>query len=441
MEGNRKVLVISYYFPPSGGPGVQRVLKFVKYLPEFGWEPVVLTVNEDADFPARDESLLADIPEDVKVYRTFIPEPYKIYRKFTGKNPNEPVDIATLSENSNKKITDNISNFIRSNFFVPDARVGWLPFALAKGLKVIKQEKINLVFSSAPPYTCHLIGMGLHEFTNRPWVADFRDSWVGWLSTPKRYGLPAKLEKYYEHRTIKEATKIITVSEGVRQDLEGRCKTGQRDKWTVLPNGFDSEDFRKIKDNYHSRKFTITYTGSLYGKRNPHYFLTAVEEAFKANPAIRADLSLIFVGRVDNHVKKMLTGRQLMDIAEFTGYVSHQESIRFLLKSDILLLIIDDDPKSTGIIPGKLFEYLGSGRPVLALAPPDGEAAKLIRNTCTGVVVSLKEIEKIKNTILSYYNMWKAGKLGKGTVNIDKIKKYERRETTKKLAKIFNELI
>lgn len=397
----RRVLVIAYYFPPSGGPGVQRTLKFVKYLPELGWEPVVLTAR-DADYPALDPSLLDEVPKGIRVYRTFIPEPYRLYRKLTGRSAGEAVDIATLTRTSvdKSKLSERVAEFVRSCFFIPDARVGWLPFAVRAASRVIRKERVEVLYSSAPPYTCHLIGLALKKRFGLPWVADFRDSWVGWLSAPTRPSLPHRIDCALERAVLKNADKILTVSRGIAEDLQKRNPDLDESKWTILPNGYDRADFEGVRPAGDHSRFTITYTGSLYGPRNPETLLMALEELLQERPEIGRQLKLRFVGRIGKAIEEMLRKPGWDSMVEIVPYVSHQESIGYLLGSDAALLIIDDAPANRGILTGKLFEYLGAGKPILALAP-EGDAAELIRELRAGQVVYPKDVQGIREALLS----------------------------------------
>jgi len=437
----RRVLVTSYYFPPSGGSGVQRTLKFVKYLPQFGWEPIVLTVR-DADYPARDESLLDEVPKEIRVYRTFIPEPYRLYRKLTGRKADEALDIATLTRTTaeKRKLSERVAEFVRSCFFIPDARVGWLPFAVCAASRLIHREGITALYSSAPPYTCHLIGLGLKKRFALPWVVDFRDSWVGWLSAPTRPSIPHRMDRQLERAVLKNADRILTVSRGVAEDLKKRNPDLQDGRWVVLPNGYDRSDFEGVKPLGPDGRFTLTYTGSLYGPRNPETLLLAVESLLKERPQLRGRLKLRFVGRIGKAIEEMLRKPEWDGLVEIVPYVSHQESIGYLLSSDVALLIIDDAPANRGILTGKLFEYLGAGKPVLALAP-EGDAAELIRELHAGRVVHPKDVQGIRDALLSFYQDWQPG--GRLTLTMDRhaIEQFERRNLTRRLAEVFNELL
>ncbi|MDZ7402003.1 MAG: glycosyltransferase family 4 protein [candidate division KSB1 bacterium] len=432
--------MIAYYFPPSGGAGVQRTLKFVKYLPSVGWEPVVLTAR-DADYPAYDESLLAELPPKLTVYRSYIPEPYQLYRKLTGRQMNEAVDIATLSRDAvqKKKFSERLAEWIRGSFFIPDARVGWLPFAVALGLKAIKHEGIDVIYSSAPPYTCHLIGYWLKKLTGRPWVADFRDSWVGWLSSAKRPKWPDKFDRYLEHSVLKSADRILTVSSGIAQDLGGRHPELVDGRWLLLPNGYDGADFEGVSAYPPNDKMVITYTGSLYGHRNPESLLQALAELLTELPELQQQLQLTFVGRIGGFIEDMLRQPTFQGMVEIIPYVPHQQSIQYLLASHVLLLIIDDAPANKGILTGKLFEYLGARKPILALAP-EGDAAELICELKAGIVVHPSNIQQIKEALRNLYLRWKKNELNNAQLDETKVRSFDRRELTRRLGEVMREV-
>jgi glycosyltransferase involved in cell wall biosynthesis len=442
MKPTKKVLLVTYYFPPSGGAGVQRCLKFVKYLREFGWEPVVLTAR-DADYPAFDETLLREIPDGVAVYRSKIFEPYNFYRKLTGKKIGESMDIATLSRDSTqkRKLSERFAEWIRSWIFIPDARIGWKYFAVKMGREIIRKEKIDVILSSAPPYTCHLIGQALSRQSGRPWVCDFRDSWVGWLSAAKRSGLPHQIELKMEGRVLQHAHRILTVSPGVQEDLLSRHPELRDDRWLLLPNGYDASDFQNITPLPPDGpgKLTITYTGSLYGNRNPNYLFQAVRELLQEDPTWRDDLRFNFVGRVGQSIQNLLNDAEFAGMVQLIPYLAHQESIQYLLSADLLLLIIDDAPANRGILTGKLYEYLGARKPILALAP-EGNAADLIRDVKAGFVVPPKNVAAIKQTLREIRIRWKNQSLETGLFDAEKIRALDRKALTAQLAQILNPL-
>ena len=433
----KKVLIIAYYFPPSGGAGVQRTLKFVKYLRLFGWEPIVLTAK-NADYPAYDESLLNELPQNLKVYRSKIIEPYKTYRRLTGKSHDSSADIATLtlSDSQKQRWSEKVSEWVRSTFFVPDARMLWYFFAVRLGKKIIAKENITLIYSSAPPYTTHLIGNKLHKQSGLPWVADFRDSWIGWLSTPQwRPKLSRFVENRMEESVLKNASKIITVSGGVKQDLLGRHPFFNDDRWLLLPNGYDLNDFKNVQPTTKSNRITITYTGSMYGNRNPEYLLQALEGLVIKHPEIMDKILIRIIGRVGGPILERIYGSTVAALFEIISYVPHLKSLEYLLSTDVALLIIDDAPANKGILTGKLFEYIGSGKPILALAP-DGDASDLITSEKIGTVISPKDVDAIRDYLLSLITK---------PINLDRkktvLEKFDRKNLTGELAEIFDNLI
>lgn len=433
----KNLLIVSYYFPPSGGPGVQRVLKFVKYLREFDIRPVVLTVA-DGDFPARDESLLKEIPADAKVYRTKLFEPYSLYRTLTGKPAGAPVDVNNIPKAGEKRsLTENISGFIRSNFFIPDARIGWLPYAVSAAMKIIETEKIDCLYSSSPPYTCSLIARRLKHKTRLPWIAGFRDPWTGFLSTPVRYGLAKQLDEYLERSVYQDCDRMEVAWQGIKQDFSRKYPDIDSNKCVHIENGFDDEDIPATVFT-RNEKFTVTYTGSMYGKRSPKQFLDAVRSLVRQGKVDANKIKLKFIGRFGAEMTPLFEEAPLKDSIEVHGYMPHGESVLELLRSDALLLVVDDTPDSAEIVPGKVYEYIGTARPVITLAL-DGAIASLIRETNAGAVADFRKPEEIETVFLKYYDAFQRGdKLWRGKES--EIKKYTRRESAKKLAGLVHEL-
>jgi hypothetical protein len=433
----KKVLIITYYFPPSGGPGVQRVLKFVKYLPQFGWEPIVLTV-ENGDFPARDESLLKEIPPATKVYRTKIFEPYRIYRRLTGKPANAPVDVENIPHGNRKKsFAESIAGFIRSTFFIPDARIGWMPYAMSTAMKIVQNEKINAIYSSSPPYTTSLIARALCHRTKLPWIAGFRDPWIGFISSPNRWLLPRKLDEYLERAVYTEANLIEAAWRGILMDFQKKYPNVDQKKCVHLPNGYDSEDYPAIDMNPNERCIVV-YAGSMYGRRNPKTFLQAIEELVVEGKIDRKKFLLRFIGRFGTEVKEMLEQSPIRESIEVISYLPHSESIKHLMQSDALLLVVDESKESAEIVPGKVFEYIGAKRPIIALAK-EGAIADIIRETNSGFVVHNQDIPAIKQAFVECYAnfLYHRKKLEQ---NIEAIKKYERREISRQLAELLDGL-
>ena len=431
MAQLKKVLIISYYFPPSGGPGVQRVLKFVKYLPDFGWEPVVLTVD-GGDFPARDDSLLHEIPVSTKVHRTKIFEPYRLYRTLTGKPASAPVDVENIPLGASKRsVAERLSGFVRETFFIPDARIGWYPYALPAAREIVRKEGIEAIYSSSPPYSTAVIARDLHRKTKLPWIAGFRDPWIGFISSPDRWSFPRKIDKNLERSVYEEASLVECAWRGIVMDFQQKYPDVNPLKCLHLPNGFDPDDYPRHEQLPHD-KFTVTYTGSMYGRRNPATFLAAVENLVEEGKVDRNKIRLRFIGRFGAEVRGIFESSGVRGAIDVVSYLPHGESIRALLEADCLLLVVDESKESEEIVPGKVFEYLGARKPVLALAP-EGAVAELIRETASGKVVHNQDVTGIGNAFVECYENFvyhRANFEPKG----EKIKQYERREITRRLA-------
>jgi len=428
---------------------VQRVLKFVKYLPEFGWNPIVLTVK-DGDFPARDESLLKEVPVDVDVHRTDIFEPYDLYRKLTGKSKTTAVDVNNIDGGSKSRLSDKLAEFIRATFFIPDARIGWKKHAVREGKNVIDAERPDIIFSSSPPYTCALIAMELKKYAEKkygkpmPWVSDFRDAWTDYLTTPNRWFLPKKIDRKYERTTLDIADTVTIVASGMKDDFERKYpEVSAKTDFALLRNGFDSDDYKHTTvSDAKNDKFTIVYTGSMYGKRNPYYLLDTIAELVTDGKVDKNKIKFIFVGRLGSEIIDHINNSPLKDTIEIVSYVPHSVSIDYLMKADAMLLLIDEDKYSKMILSGKVFEYLGAsaitGKPVFAIAG-EGEARDLLIETKAGVITPHHEPEALKENYLKLYNGFFENNTAILPASDKKaIEAYERKLLTKKLAEIFD---
>lgn len=434
----KRVLIVTYYFPPSGGPGVQRVLKFVKYLPEFGYEPAVLTV-QDGDFPARDESLLSEIPPGVPVHRTPILEPYAVYRALTGKRKGEAVDVNTNYRPGTKvSWRERLAQGVRGALFIPDARVGWLVHGIPKGVDVVRKWNADLIFSSSPPYTCALLGRAISRRTGRPWVFELRDPWTGFLSAPVRHGLPRRLDRHLEKSCAAEASRLVMAWSGIGRDLLEKHPDLDRSRFRLVENGFDPDDLAVEPKKFD--RFTMVYTGSMYGVRNPDTLLQAVARLLATGRVKPDEMRIVFVGRFGNEVRSMFQRPEVREVVQEIGHLPHSESVRYTLGADVLLLVVDDVKGSEGIVPGKVFEYLGSRRPVLAVAP-EGDVADLVRRTGAGVVVNQDDVEGMASAL----EKWIVERRTTGKVTFAgsdvEIQKLSRRHRTGLLAGIFDEVL
>jgi hypothetical protein len=438
------VLFVTYYFPPAGGPGVQRILKYIKYLKEYGWTPVML-VPLDPEYQARDESLLRELPHDLIIHRAPIFEPYDLYRKFTGKAKGMSLDVNVIKEEGAKRsASEYIAELIRGTFFIPDARVGWYRAAVAEGKKILQRYPIRAIYSSSPPYTPALIARSLAKISGLPWIAGFRDPWTGFHNTPDRWWLPKRIDRALEHSVFSRSTLVEVAWKGIAADAQGKYPDLKRAKFVHIPNGFDNTDFAepdiRVRAQLPSNeKFTITYSGSLYGPRNPLSFLQAVELLIESGRVDPSKLKLRFVGRFGGEIHDMLERELIQPLVEKLDYVPHAEAVEILLKSDALLLIVDDVPTVASIVPGKVYEYLGAMRPLIAIAPRESAIAELLAATGAGRAVDQADISGQAELIADLYEDWLARNSG-GIVKPhfelkpEVIEQYDRRIETGTLA-------
>jgi len=366
-----KVLIITYYWPPSGGAGVQRWLKFTKYLPSAGWTPFILTVKpECAAYPFRDPSLYGDIPLDIEVFRTKATNYFSLYSKDNSKIPS-----AGFAGNRGKGFKDKISRFIRGNFFIPDPRKGWNRYAFKEAVRIIHEENISHVITTSPPHSTQLIGLKLkRRFPHIRWIADLRDPWtdIYYYEMFKPTRVARMIDRSFEKKVLTKSDLIITVGYSLAEHL--REKAGiEEGKIHVLHNGYDEEDFESLTPAK-PEVFTVTYVGTL----SEAYPVNAFLEAVKGLVANEKPLKLRFVGSVHDTVMEKIVSAGLKDSSEFIPYSDHPEAIKMMMEASLLLLIIPDHPTSKMIITGKLFEYIATGKPVLFIGPPDGEAAQLL---------------------------------------------------------------
>jgi glycosyltransferase involved in cell wall biosynthesis len=431
-----KVLIISYYWPPAGGPGVQRVLKFVKYLRQFDWEPFVLTVK-NGEFHAIDYSLARDIPEGIHVFKTSSIEPGSLYRKFVGINTRDSIDVAVLTE-ENPGWKKRISNWIRLNCFIPDAKIGWKPFAVHTGKKIIKQVHPDIIFSSSPPPTVHLIAQKLARWSGIKWVADFRDPWINiyhYHKAPK-CRLAKRIDVRLENKVRQRADRIITVSEGF-------FKTHTSTPEYVISNGFDDDDYQPPPDkkfSHNHKKFTICYMGSLKARQYIDTFFNVLEDIQSKYPDKKPQITLKFIGRIPPFIESKIRKKNIDVEFEFAGYLDHHKALQDAAHADMLLLIIGKSHISKSILTGKLFEYLMLAKPILAYGPLKGAAHRVLMQTKSGEMFDYQDLSGPAEFIEKQIIRWRKGKT---ELPIDhfEIKKYSRKEQTRQLVEIFKELI
>jgi len=429
-----RVLIITYYWPPTGGAGVHRWLKFVKYLRAFNWEPIVYT-PANPQMPAIDETLLLDIPENLTVIKKNIREPYDLYKKFLGINKNEKINPGFIQEKHKPKIAEKISIWIRGNLFIPDARKFWINPSTKFLLKYLKENKINVIVSSGPPHSLHLIALKLHKKTKIPWLADFRDPWTEidfynqLMLTPIANRIHHKMEK----KVLTTADRVVTISNNCALNMQKICNRNI----DVITNGFDEPDFINNK-NIIPDKFRISHIGALNRDRNPDFLWETLSELIDENSGFARDLQIELVGKTDISVMEKIKSCRLLNFTQKIDYLTHNEAVEHEFSAAVLLLLINNTPASEGIAPGKLFEYLATRRPVLCIGPENGDSATIITETNSGKVVPFNDKMKLKKTILELYANFKKGIFVNENSNIQK---YQRRELTRQLADLLDSML
>lgn len=423
----KKILIITYYWPPSGGAGVQRWLKFSKFLPEFGYEPIILTVDERvASYAQLDHSLLAEINPGMAVHRTETFEPYNLYRKLSNKK-----EIPYGGFSNQKKITlfEKFSRFIRGNLFVPDPRKGWNKYAYKKAAELIRKEQIEVVVTSGPPHSTHLIGKKLKRNFGIKWIADFRDPWTDIYYYKDLYhiGLITWYDRKLEESVLSEADKIITVSGEVGKLLLKRIPDSSS-KIAVIPNGYDNTDFENTEP-VHNEMFTITYTGTI----SMTYRIEQFAEAVCLLPGkVKEGIKIRFIGNVPDEIVNLFYLKGIGEMVEVMGYLPHKQAVSQMKGASMLLMSIPDTPDNKGIVTGKLFEYLAACKPILAIGPKGGDVEILIDKCKAGKLFTYQDIEGMKNYILETYQQYLNGN---SDFNSTGIGSYTRKNLTEELSR------
>ena len=427
----KKVLIITYYWPPAGGPGVQRVLKFIKYLPESGWQPIVLTVAK-GEYPALDRSLESEIPENCIVYKTRHIEPNILYKSFTGMKVDAPIPVAVLTErqlNWRKRI----AHFIRLNFFIPDAKILWMPFAMHTGSRIIKEHKPDLILSSSPPPTVHLIARRMKKKYSLKWIADLRDPWTDIYSVQLtgKSSITRRSENRLERNVLIDADEIITVSPALEKKFAS--KFGDHTRITVIPNGFDLDDFSETDKPMVSKKFTIVHTGKISATQNPVRLFQTFEHMLQTLNGFKNDFELILVGNISSEIRESIREHGIEACVTETGYVDHKKAIEYMQRAAILLLLIPNTPDNRGILTGKVFEYMASRRPIFCIGPPDSDLKEIFEETSAGEICGYDEDPG--PSLRKYFDLWHTNRLPQ--TPLGKIASFSRKKQTARLVSLF----
>ena len=431
----KRVLIITYYWPPSGGSGVQRWLKMSKYLPEYGWQPVIYT-TENAEYPVMDPSLEKDVCPEAEVIRRPIVEPYSFYKKFLGIKKEETIKVGFASETKKTGWKAKLSLWARGNLFIPDARCWWVKPSVKYLKRYLKDHPVDAIVSTGPPHSMHLIAMKLKEALGIPWIADFRDPWteIDFYDELHLSRWADRKQHRLERKVLTEADKVVTVSWDWARGL-GRI--GNRNV-RVIQNGFDWQTKPALECTLLSPEFTLTHIGVIGPARNAPTLWQALQEIKTQVEDFSKNLRINLIGQVDQSVIHSMEACGLMENTQIIAHVPHDEVRQIQESSQVLLLLVNNAPNAQGILTGKLYEYLASGRPILAIGPEDGDAARLLRETQAGSTVGFDNKEKMKEVILDYYQRYKENNLP--TNDTSSIEKYSRKSLAKDYVQLLNTL-
>lgn len=428
----KRVLFLSYYYPPSGGPGVQRSLKFTKYLPEFGWMPTVVTVRpECASFPDLDPGLTRDVPDAVRVERTSAWDPYALYARMLQREKDDLVSVGFLG--ADEASVGRIARWIRANIFLPDARVGWVPFAAARSHALLGNAEYDAVLTTGPPHSTHLAGLILRFLHRKPWVTDLRDPWteIDYYADLPMTAPARRVDAWLERTVLANASAVVAVSESIGRRLLSSTRTPIE----VIENGFDPADFERGDVQVSDERFVVRHVGNLNAARNPVGLWRALRELEAAETM--PDLTLSFVGNVDPVVLETASEFGLGDLIEVEAYVPHDDAVRLMRESTLLLLSVNRVDGAEGIVTGKLYEYVASGRPVLGIGPPRGDAGRVLGESGAGQIFDFDDVEGIRTFMRACYEGWTSGRTLRGAT-WDRAGWYSRRERARRLGRVLD---
>lgn len=429
----RNLLFLTYYFPPSGGPGVQRSLKFTRYLSEFGWMPTIVTVRpEHASYPDLDPDLGSEIPEDVQVERTSAWDPYALYARMLQQEKQDAVSVGFLGT-AEESPQERLARWIRANVFLPDARVGWVPFAAARGHALLRDRPFDAMLTTGPPHSTHLAGLILKLVHGTPWVVDMRDPWteIDYRGELPMTAAARAVDGWLEGIVLRNADAVTVVSESMGRRLLDRMPL----RLQVIQNGFDEADFQGNDVGPDPEFFVIGHIGNMNRARNPEVLWRALT---LLNPKENMPrLRIHFTGNVDPSVLAAAARAGVEDLIDVKPYVPHGAAIDRMRSSTLLLLCINRVEGSSGITTGKLYEYVASGRPVLGIGPPAGDAARVLGATDAGRMFDFDDVDGVMAYLRAAYHAWDGGKPLPGA-SPERAAPYSRRHQTKALAELLS---
>jgi glycosyltransferase involved in cell wall biosynthesis len=430
----KRVLIITYYWPPSGGIGVLRCLKFAKYLRQFGWEPIIYTAS-NPQYPYIDHSNDKDIPEGIEILRHPIFEPFSLFKKFTGKRKEEPISNPLVTKGEHRRVIEKLAIWIRANFFIPDARSLWIKPSVKFLGNYLKEIKVDAILSNGPPHTNSVIACRLAQQFSIPWLADFQDPWtqVDYYSLFPIGKRADRIHKKLEYEVFKTASKITIVSPTWKKDLE---KIGARNV-DVIYWGFDEDDFKNLNISK-EEKFQIVHAGILGEDRHAENFFTAIRELCHELPEFEKDLRIRFFGMVDYSIQKSIQKNNLTNVVQLEGTKPRNEILPILASAGLLLLPLNKSENINGRIPGKLFEYLRTRVPVLCIGPQTSDVAAILSQTSAGKTFEYDDQAGIKDYIKLNYVIYTQGL--KNSTSIDAIEQFNVVNQTKSIAKLLDNI-
>ena len=425
----KKLLIITYYWPPAGGPGVQRWLKFVKYLPDFDVQPIVY-VPENPTYPIVDSQLESEVSDKAIILKTPIFEPYQL-ASFLSKNKTKKISSGIIPNQKKQSLLEKLMLWVRGNLFIPDARVFWVKPSVAYLENYIRDNEIDTIITSGPPHSLHLIGLELKQKMNLKWLADFRDPWttIGYHKSLRSSQYVSNKHKQLESQVLNSADTIIVASKTTKAEFQALTTKPIE----VITNGFDVE---KVDKQTLDIKFSLAHIGSFLSERNPKILWESLVELCNEIPEFKFHLEIKLIGAISNEVLETIDQFGLNSVLNNLGYVSHAEAVAHQRKSQVLLLIEINSEATKSILPGKLFEYMVSERPILAIGPKDSDFAEIITNTNTGVFFEYSEKAKLKQTIHEYYNQFLEAKLRSHAVGLQQ---YSRKNLTQQLVELLRQ--
>lgn len=428
----KKVLIITYYWPPSGGSAVLRWLKFTKYLRGFGWEPIIYTPS-NPEPQEIDQSLLQDIPENLEVITSPIWEPYNIYKWLTGKKKEDRLGVAMMSDKKKAGSLSKLSLWIRSNLFIPDPRRFWVNPSIRRLTALLQLKPVDVVVTTGPPHSMHLIGLGLKRRLGVRWVADFRDPWtnIDFYKDLTLTGLADRCHRKLERKVLQEADHVITVSPGMTREF---LAMGIHNVSTIT-NGYDEESLPLQKPEY--GKFTLLHLGSMPKSRNPEMLWEVLSELAKHNDHFASCLQIRLIGKTDLRVRDSISHFDLQDYVVHEEFIPHDQTMGILSSAGVLLLCINNTPNAGGILTNKFFEYLSAHRPILAFGPADGDVSAILAETGGGKIFEYGDGPGLKNHILDLFELYSQHHL---TVESREIDRFSRKNLTRQLSELLNML-